>query len=352
MVSQLESSGALQDAAVASAFRAVLRHHFLPGRPLDEIYEDAAILTKMGDQGIPVSSSSQPAIMGLMLQQLQLKPGHRVLEIGAGTGFNAALIAHLVGRNGQVVTLDIDQDICEQARANLAAAGVDGVDVVHADGAGGWPPDAPYDRMILTASTTDISPEWPQQLVEEGLLVLPLALAGPVQQSVAFVRHGTCLISKEVTSCGFLPLRGQMAPHSVGAGAEDETWLRDTGRATGYTLPAGDLRAGFESWLALTQNAYIRPRIRADEPPVFGLRESGGAALIVPDGEDFAILTFGEADCAAAALAQAHRSWARARPQVDQLRIEARELAGDIVADAKTRMVRRPHFTFLVRQMS
>ena len=352
LVSQLESSGALRDAAVASAFRAVLRHHFLPGRPLDEVYEDAAILTKMGDKGVPVSSSSQPAIMGLMLQQLRLKPGHRVLEIGAGTGFNAALIAHLVGRNGHVVTLDIDEDLCEQARANLTTAGVEGVDVVQADGAGGWPAAAPYDRMILTASTTDISPKWPKQLVEEGLLVLPLALAGPVQQSVAFVRHGTCLTSNDVTSCGFMPLRGQMAPPSTGVGSEDEPWLQETGRATGYSLPAGDLRAGFESWLALTQNAYVRPRIRAEEPPVFGLHGSGGAALMVPDGDDFAILTFGEADCAAAALAEAHRSWAKTRPQVDQLRIEAREPGGDIAADADTRVVRRPNFTFLVRQRS
>ncbi len=350
LVSQLESSGALSDAAVASAFRAVLRHHFLPGRSLDEVYEDAAILTKMGDKGIPVSSSSQPAIMGVMLQQLQLKPGHRVLEIGAGTGFNAALIAHLVGRNGHVVTVDIDGELCEQARANLDAAGVEGVDVVQADGAGGWPAAAPYDRMILTVSTTDISPEWPRQLVEEGLLVLPLALAGPVQHSVAFVRHGTRLISKEVTSCGFMPLRGQMAPPPVGAHSDDELWLQETGRATGYTLPAGDLRAGFESWLALTQNAYIRPRIRADEPPVFGLGDSRGAALIVPDDDDFAIQMFGKADCAAAALSEAHRSWATARPQVDQLRIEAHALADDIAADANTRMVRRPCFTFLVRQ--
>ncbi len=352
LVSQLETSGILRDPAVASAFRAVLRHHFLPDRPLDEVYEDTAITTKMGDRGVPVSSSSQPAIMGVMLQQLQLKPGHRVLEIGAGTGFNAALIAHLVGRDGHVVTVDIDEDLCNQARANLAAAGVHGVEVVQADGAGGWPAAAPYDRMILTVSTTDLSPEWPRQLVDEGVLVVPLALAGPVQQSVAFVRHGMCLFSSEVASCGFMPLRGQMAPPSTAPDNGDEPWLQAAGRLSGYRLPAGDLRAGFESWLGLTQNAYIRPRLRADESPVFGLRGGGGAALVVADRDDFAIMVFGDGDRAAAALKEAHRSWAKTRSQVDQLRIEASELGSDISVDANARMVRRPHFTFTVTPLS
>lgn len=348
LVSQLESSGCLRDPAVASAFRAVLRHHFLPGRPLDEVYEDSAIMTKMGDKGVPVSSSSQPAIMGIMLQQLQLKAGHRVLEIGAGTGFNAALIAHLVGRDGHVVTIDIDADLCEQARANLAAAGIEGVEVVRADGAHGWPPAAPYDRMILTVSTSDLSPEWLGQLVEDGVLVVPLALAGPIQQSVAFVRRGPALFSTEVTTCGFMPLRGEMAPPPPAPDGGLEPWLQGPAHASGYVLPAPDLRAGFEAWLALTQNAYFRPRLRAEDAPVFGLRETAGAALVVPQDDGYPVLVFGDGDGAAAALAAAHRAWAQTRPQVDQLHIEAHRMGGEAVADGTDRTVRRPHFTFMI----
>ena len=348
LVSQLESSGCLQDAAVASAFRAVLRHHFLPGRALDEVYEDSAILTKMGDKGVPISSSSQPAIMGIMLQQLRLKPGHRVLEIGTGTGFNAALIAHLVGRDGRVVTIDIDADLCEQARANLATAGIEGVEVIQADGADGWPPAAPYDRMILTVSSSDLSPQWLDQLVEEGILVVPLALAGPVQQSVAFVRQGSALLSSELTTCGFMPLRGQMAPPPPAGDSGLEPWLQGPGQPSGYELPAADLRAGFESWLALTQNAYFRPRLRAEDAPVFGLRAVAGAALIVPEDDDYPVLIFGQGEGAAAALAGAHRAWAPTRPQVDQLRIEAHPVSGEPPEHAIARTVQRSNFKFVV----
>src|SRR5204862_9660 len=81
-----------------------------------------------GARGLPVSSSSQPAIMAVMLQLLRPLPGQRVLEIGAGTGYNAALIAHLVGPAGHVVTVDIDADLVERARGHLAAAGAGGVE--------------------------------------------------------------------------------------------------------------------------------------------------------------------------------------------------------------------------------
>jgi len=287
-------------------------------------------------------------MMGIMLQQLRLKAGHRVLEIGAGTGFNAALIAHLVGRDGRVVTVDIDADLCDQARANLATAGIDGVEVVQADGADGWPPAAPYDRMILTVSTSDLSPQWVDQLVEEGILVVPLALAGPIQQSVAFIRRGPCLVSSELTTCGFMPLRGQMAPPSPTADSGHEPWLQGPGQPSGYELPAADLRAGFESWLALTQNEYFRPRLSAEDAPVFGLRAAAGAALVVPQDDDYPVLIFGEGGGAADTLAGAHRAWAQDRPQVDELRIEAHPVGGEAPLDANTRTVWRSHFRFLV----
>src|SRR4030081_3739803 len=160
MISHLQETGVLTDPAVAAAFRATPRHHFLPGRRLSYVYEDTAIPTKTDDKGAAVSSSSQPAIMALMLQQLGLEPGQRVLEIGAGTGYNAALMARLVSPKGAVYTLDIDEELGAQARANLAAAGVENVRVVDADGAAGWPEAAPFDRVIVTASADDLAPAW------------------------------------------------------------------------------------------------------------------------------------------------------------------------------------------------
>src|SRR5437879_1798531 len=211
LVASLESNGTLEDRRVADAFRAVLRHHFLPGHPLTEVYEDTAIMTKFGERGVAVSSSSQPAIMAIMLQQLHAEPGQRVLEVGAGSGYNAALLAELVGSRGQVVTLDFDEELSESARAHLRTAGIEGVRVRHADGADGWPPGAPYDRLIVTASADDLSPAWLDQLREGGRLVIPLSLAGPVQFSIAFVRRGLTLVSTTLAFCGFMPLRWDMA---------------------------------------------------------------------------------------------------------------------------------------------
>src|SRR5574339_136221 len=121
LADELKSRGWIQTPDVEGAFRAVLRHYFLPGRPLEEVYSDHVIPTKQDPEGQWISSSSQPAIMAIMLEQLGLEPGHRVLEIGAGTGYNAALMAHIVGETGQVVTVDIDDDLVESAREHLTA---------------------------------------------------------------------------------------------------------------------------------------------------------------------------------------------------------------------------------------
>ena len=185
------------------------RHLFLPDVGIADVYTDRAFPTKHAD-GRPISSSSQPAIMAIMLEQLALAPGQRVLEIGAGTGYNAALIAHIDGQGGHVVTIDIDDDLVLLARQHLAAAGFDGVDVRCADGGYGYPEAAPYDRIILTASAWDIAPAWFDQLSLGGRLVLPLSLR-QVQQSVAFERHHDHLESVAVADCGFMPLRGAFA---------------------------------------------------------------------------------------------------------------------------------------------
>jgi len=112
LVEQLKREGCITSAPVEAAFRAVRRHLFLPGTPLDQVYRDEAIPTKR-ERGVPISSSSQPAIMAVMLEQLGLRPGQRVLEVGAGTGYNAALMSHIVGAGGRVVTVDIDGEPLE-----------------------------------------------------------------------------------------------------------------------------------------------------------------------------------------------------------------------------------------------
>ncbi len=201
--------GPITNPSVEAAFRAVPRHLFLPGLPLEQVYADEAIPTKHQD-GIAISSSSQPAMMAVMLEQLALEPGHRVLEIGAGTGYNAALMAHIVGDEGHIVTIDIDQDIVDDARAHLDASGFQRVQVLCADGGFGCAEAGPYDRIILTVGAEEITPAWREQLKPDGRLVLPLSLRG-MQKSIAFQPENGHLTSRSIRDCGFIQLRGRFA---------------------------------------------------------------------------------------------------------------------------------------------
>jgi protein-L-isoaspartate(D-aspartate) O-methyltransferase len=203
----------------------VPRHLFLPGLPPESAYRDDAIVTKRDADGQPISSSSQPAIMAIMLDQLDLAPGQRVLEIGAGTGYNAALMSHIVGSDGAVVSVDIDSEVAAQAREHLASAGYQDVTVVAADGAAGYPPSAPYDRVIATVGVSDLAPPWLDQLSPGGRIVVPLDVRG-TQLAVAFQPAGApdaadpaslrdtttgYWRSVSVTPCGFMRMRGPLA---------------------------------------------------------------------------------------------------------------------------------------------
>jgi protein-L-isoaspartate(D-aspartate) O-methyltransferase len=209
LVAHLRERAGLSDPRVAAVLGQVPRHVFVPGVELAEAYQDRPIVTHHRD-GVPTSSSSQPAIVAAMLQQLRPPPGGSVLEIGAGTGYNAALLAGLVGPSGRVVTVDLDPGVADEARSHLSDAGVTNVEVICGDGALGWADGAPYDGIIVTAGASDLAPAWVGQLGPDGRLVLPLSIRG-VQQSVAFMRAGGHLRSVEVCEGSFMPLEGTMA---------------------------------------------------------------------------------------------------------------------------------------------
>ncbi len=209
LIEALKAEGCLRSAQVERAFLEVPRHTFLPEVPIRDVYTDRLFPIKY-DGGRAISSSSQPAIMAIMLEQLGLQPGQRVLEIGTGSGYNAALIAHIVGAGGHVTSVDIDEDLVVSAGTRLAVAGFPGVEVICADGALGHAAGAPYDRIVLTVGAWDIAPAWLEQLSQGGRLLLPLSLRR-VQKSVAFERRNKHLESVSAEDCGFMRLRGAFA---------------------------------------------------------------------------------------------------------------------------------------------
>jgi protein-L-isoaspartate(D-aspartate) O-methyltransferase len=209
LADQLREQEAIRSGGVDDAFRAVPRHMFAPGVSLEMAYANESVITKRDERGLAMSAVSAPWLQAMMLEQARVAPGMRALEIGSG-GYNAALMAELVGEAGEVTTVDIDPDVTGRAGRCLAEAGYERVNVVLADAEDGVKDHAPYDRIIVTAGAWDIPPAWVDQLGPGGRIVVPLRMRG-LTRSVAFERADGHLVSLGHEMCGFVPMQGASA---------------------------------------------------------------------------------------------------------------------------------------------
>lgn len=286
LVDGLRQAGRVSSERVIAALRSVPRHVFLPGIEPERVYRDEPFAIKSDESGRPISSSSQPGIMAKMLDQLDARPGDRVLEIGAGSGYNGALLGSLVGETGAVMSVDIDDDLVADARARLAACGSSNVAVGCGDGALGWPEAAPYDRIISTVGAWDIPPAWLNQLAPHGRLVVPLDLRGP-QRSIAFEPVGDHLESISAVPCGFMRIRGAFAgpesTHQLGPtpeaflGLPEQRPLDLDGLHAALAQPSADVPSGVrvtpaEAWDGLSLWLALH------EPATAGLATVAAAA--------------------------------------------------------------------------
>ncbi|MGH8987811.1 MAG: methyltransferase domain-containing protein [Acidimicrobiales bacterium] len=207
MVADLRASGVLVDRAVEAAMLVVPRHRFIPEVVLHAAYADEAVTVKRGTDGRALSSASQPAIVATMLQELGVRPGQRVLEVGTGTGYNAALLAHLAGEAGRVLSVELEPDLAERATRALAQTGVDSVTVVIGDGRRGHPDGLSFDRIIVTTGAGAVVDAWADQLAEGGRLVVPVVDDSGVGSVLTFEKRGGRMVRCGERRCGFLPLR-------------------------------------------------------------------------------------------------------------------------------------------------
>jgi protein-L-isoaspartate(D-aspartate) O-methyltransferase len=228
---ELTAAGAIRSPRVERAFRTVQRHQLLetfyiraagaqglsavghdPASPRREhlalIYSDDALVTRF-TSGMPASSTSVPSLVARMLELLGLGEGMKVLEIGAGTGYNAALMAEVAGDQELIITVDVLDDVVEQTRRLLAGAGYPRIRVLARDGFNGAPEEAPFDRIVATVGCSDLSPAWARQLADGGAMLVPLEHSGS---------HPLFLLRKESSGLrgrvalwtGFMPIRGPL----------------------------------------------------------------------------------------------------------------------------------------------
>ena len=196
--SQIERRG-VDDARVLAALRGVRRELFVPPHLADAAYEDRA-LPIGSDQTI-----SQPYMVALMTQALALSPDTRVLEVGTGSGYQAAVLSQLAR---EVITIERRPELADQARTRLAALGRVNVQVVVGDGTAGYPRAAPYDAILVTAGAPRVPEPLTAQLADGGRLVIPVG--GPREQDLITIeRRADRLVQMSGGPCVFVPLVGQ-----------------------------------------------------------------------------------------------------------------------------------------------
>ncbi len=193
---QLTTRG-VTDTLVLAAMRKVPRHEFIPAEAIPLAYADQPLPIGYGQ------TISQPFIVGLMTQLLNLKRGDKVLEVGTGSGYQAAVLAELTE---QVWTVEIVPELAESAAARLTRLGYTHVAVRNADGYNGWEEQAPFDAVIVTAAPDHVPPPLIRQLKEGGRLVIPVGPPGGIQTLWRISKRNGQVTSENITGVIFVPL--------------------------------------------------------------------------------------------------------------------------------------------------
>lgn len=211
---------------VVAAYRAVPRHRFVSryklargdawrivspenlAEHLPNLYADHPLLILERD-GEVVATISQPTFVLRQLDWLRIEPGHRVFEIGAGSGWNAALMGHLVGPSGKVVSLEIEPELAREAAVRVREFGLSQVEIRVGDGGEGWPAEAPYDRIIFTAGAPEVPEALAEQLAIGGLMLFVRKREGEGDRLLLLRKTAFGLQELFSIPCGFVPMRGK-----------------------------------------------------------------------------------------------------------------------------------------------
>ena len=197
VATQIEARG-IQDQRVLAAMSAVPRHRFVPENLRRQAY---------GDSPLPIGRGqtiSQPYIVALMAEALQLKGHEKVLEVGSGSGYAAAVLARLAT---QVLGIELEKELNDRAEATLRSLGIANIRLRCGDGFGGWPEEAPFDAILLSCAAPEVPKPLLQQLRLGGVLLMPQGEAGVVQTLVKLRKTPAGLVRQVLIPVRFVPLR-------------------------------------------------------------------------------------------------------------------------------------------------
>ncbi len=200
MVEEQVAARGVRDAAVLEALRTVPRHLFVPPELRDEAY---------GDHPLPIGKGqtiSQPYVVGLMTQSLGLRKGEKVLEVGTGSGYQAAILSRLAG---EVFSIEINGTLARLAGATLKRLGFTNVTVKRGDGFFGWPEEAPFDAIIVTCAVDRVPPGLMGQLKDGGRLILPLGDPRFFQRLTLVTKKNGNAVVREIIDVQFVPMTGE-----------------------------------------------------------------------------------------------------------------------------------------------
>jgi len=199
MVAEQLLPNGVTDQRIIDVMSQVPREEFLPGRMRRHAYENRALAIECGQ------TISQPLVVALMTQAVAPKPDDRALEVGAGSGYQAAVLSRLVKH---VISLELEPALAEHASETLSRLGYSNVEVAVADGSFGWPPYAPYDIIMVAAASPDVPAALIEQLAPGGRLVIPVGKASDEHQDLRiYERHGDALTARSLFPVRFVPLR-------------------------------------------------------------------------------------------------------------------------------------------------
>jgi len=202
LIDYWQSSGIIKDKKLIEAFKKIPREKFIHNHQLEEAY---------GDYPLPIGQGqtiSQPTTVMIMTQALELKQGDKVLEVGAGSGYQAALISVMVGKKGKVITTELIPKLVEFAQKNIKKCNIKNVKIINYDGSKGYEKESPYNKIIVTAACPNIPKPLIEQLKENGIILAPVgALFG--QSMIKGIKKKGKLETRSLGSFVFVPLKGE-----------------------------------------------------------------------------------------------------------------------------------------------